>query len=192
MKDIEVFFVGRANAGKSAVLKELFGLKTRVGRRPGVTRAPVRYQLDNFVVLDLPGIGYRLGLNGYRRVLRDVIDGERHKLRPLSLGVQVIDGKSFLEITERHFKPLDVDLFEYLLDSEIDPIVAINKMDKIEEPEASLDKIVSQLGMLPPYKQWADRVVPISAKRHDVAQLRWLISHRLQRMKNKIGGNQLV
>jgi len=140
----------------------------------------------------LPGIGYRLGLNGYRRVLRDVIDGERHKLRPLSLGVQVIDGKSFLEITERHFKPLDVDLFEYLLDSEIDPIVAINKMDKIQEPEASLDKIVSQLGMLPPYKQWADRVVPISAKRHDVAQLRWLISYRLQKMKNKIGGNQLV
>jgi small GTP-binding protein len=171
MKDVEVFFVGRANAGKSAVLKELFGLKTRVGRRPGVTRAPVRYQLGSFTVIDLPGIGFRRGLNGYRRVLRDVIDG-----------------KSFLEITERHFKPLDVDLFEYLLDSEIDPIVAINKMDKIEEPEASLDKIVSLLGMLPPYKQWADRVVPISAKKHDVAQLKWLISHRLQGMKNKIGG----
>jgi hypothetical protein len=65
-------------------------------------------------------------------------------------------------------------------------------MDKIEEPEASLDKIVSLLGMLPPYKQWADRVVPISAKQHDVAQLRWLISHRLQGMKNKNRGKPLV
>jgi hypothetical protein len=65
-------------------------------------------------------------------------------------------------------------------------------MDKIEEPEASLDKIVSLLGMLPPYKQWADRVVPISAKQHDVAQLKWLISHRLQGMKNKIGGSQAL
>jgi small GTP-binding protein len=192
MKEIEVFFVGRANAGKSAVLKELFGLKTRIGRRPGVTRAPVRYQLDSFKVIDLPGIGFRRGLSGYRRVLSDVIEGERHKQRPQSLGVQVIDGKSFLEITERHFKPLDVDLFEYLLDFEIDPIIAINKMDKIEEHEASLDKIVSRLGMLPPYKQWADRVVPISAKRHDVGQLKWLISHRLQDMRNKIGGSEVL
>ncbi|MGA3199410.1 MAG: GTP-binding protein EngB [Halobacteriota archaeon] len=192
MKEIEVFFVGRANAGKSAVLKELFGLKTRIGRRPGVTRAPVRYQLDSFIVIDLPGIGFRRGLSGYRRVLSDVIEGERHKQRPQSLGVQVIDGKSFLEITERHLKPLDVDLFEYLLDFEIDPIIAINKMDKIEEHEASLDKIVSRLGMLPPYKQWADRVVPISAKRHDVGQLKWLISHRLQDMRKKIGGSEVL
>ena len=192
MKEIEVFFVGRANAGKSAVLKELFGLKTRIGRRPGVTRAPVRYQLDSFIVIDLPGIGFRRGLNGYRRVLSDVIEGERHKRRPRSLGVQVIDGKSFLEITERHSKPLDVDLFEYLLDFEIDPIIAINKMDKIKEHEASLDKNVARLGMLPPYKQWADRVVPISAKRHDVAQLKWLISHRLQDMKNKIRESEVL
>ena len=192
MKEIEVFFVGRANAGKSAVLKELFGLKTRIGSRPGVTRAPVRYQLDSFIVIDLPGIGFRRGLNGYRRVLSDVIEGERHKRRPRSLGVQVIAGKSFLEITERHSKPLDVDLFEYLLDFEIDPIIAINKMDKIKEHEASLDKIVSRLGMLPPYKQWADRVVPISAKRHDVAQLKLLISHRLQDMKNKIRESEVL
>jgi len=187
-----VFFVGRANAGKSAVLKELFGLRTRVGRRPGVTKAPVRYRLDSLVVIDLPGIGFRRGLNGYRRVLREVIEGERYKVRPQLLAVQVIDGKSFLEVTERHCKPLDVDLFEYLLDFEIDTIIAINKMDKIEEREASLDKIVSRLGMLPPYKQWADCVVPISAKRHDVAQLRWLISHRLQDMKSKIGGSQVL
>ena len=192
MKEIEVFFVGRANAGKSAVLKELFGLNTRVGRRPGVTRAPVRYRLGRLVVIDLPGIGFRRGLNGYRRVLREVIEGERYKLQPQSLAVQVIDAKSFLEITERHCKPLDVDLFEYLLDFEIDPIIAINKMDKIQEHEASLDKIVSRLGMLPPYKQWADRVVPISAKRHDVAQLRWLISHRLQGMKSKIEGSDVL
>jgi len=192
MKEIEVFFVGRANAGKSAVLKELFGLKTRVGRRPGVTRAPMRYRLDSFIVIDLPGIGFRRGLNGYRRVLSAVIEGERHERRPRSLGVQVIDGKSFLEITERHLKPLDADLFEYLLDFGIDPIIAINKMDKIEEHDASLDKIVSQLGMLPPYKQWADHVVPISAKQHDVAQLKWLILHRVQDMKNKIAGSEVL
>jgi GTP-binding protein EngB required for normal cell division len=102
--------------------------------------------------------------------------------------VQIIDAKSFLDIIERHSRPLDVDLFEDLLDFEVDPIVAINKMDKIETHEASLNKIVSRLGMLPPYKQWIDRVVPISAKKHDVAELRWLISHRLQRLR-EIGEN---
>jgi GTP-binding protein EngB required for normal cell division len=191
MMEIEVLFVGRSNAGKSSVLKELFGLKTRVGRRPGVTRTPVRYQLDDFTVVDLPGIGFRRGLNGYRRVLRDVIGGKEGKRRRQFLAVQVIDGKSFLEIIERHFRPLDVDLFEYLLDLEIDPIIAINKLDKIEEQETSLDKIVSHLGMLPPYKQWADRVVPISAKNHDVAQLRWLISHQVQDLRNKIGKSRV-
>ena len=90
---------------------------------------------------------------------------------------------SFLEISNRYFRPLDVDLFEYLLELQIDPIVAINKMDKISEREATLNKIVEQLGMLPPYRQWIDRVVPLSAKKHDVAELKWLISHRLQRLR---------
>lgn len=183
-----MFFVGRANAGKSTVIKELFGLKTRTGRNPGVTRAPVRHRLGNLVVIDLPGIGFRRGLNSYRSMLRTIIENSRNRRQPLPLGVQIIDAKSFLEIIERHSRPLDVDLFEDLLDFEVDPIVAINKMDKIEAHEASLNKIVSRLGMLPPYKQWIDRVVPISAKKHDVADLRWLISHRLQRLR-EIGEN---
>ncbi|MEI7827302.1 MAG: GTP-binding protein EngB [Euryarchaeota archaeon] len=183
MKDIEVFFVGRTNAGKSTVIKELFGLKTRTGRNPGVTRAPVRHRLGNLIVIDLPGIGFRRGRYGYRSMLRTIIESSRDRHQPLPLGVQIIDAKSFLEIIERHSKPFDVDLFDDLLDFEIDPIVAINKMDKIESHEASLNEIVSRLGMLPPYKQWIDRVVPISAKKHDVAELRWLISYRLQRLR---------
>ena len=99
------------------------------------------------------------------------------------LVVQIIDAKSFLKIIERHSRPLDVDLFEYLLDLEIDPIVAINKMDKIEAHEANLNNIVSQLGMLPPYRQWIDRVAPISAKKHDVSELRWLINCRIQHLR---------
>ncbi len=183
-----MFFVGRTNAGKSTVIKELFGLKTRTGRNPNVTRGPVRHRLGNLVVIDLPGIGFRRGLHSYRSMLRTIIESSRDGHQPLPLGVQIIDAKSFLDLIERHSRPLDVDLFEDLLDFEVDPIVAVNKMDKIEMHEASLNKIVSRLGMLPPYKQWIDRVVPISAKKHDVAELRWLISHRLQRLR-EIGEN---
>ena len=54
MKCIELFFVGRTNAGKSTVIKELFGLKTRTGKNPGVTKIPVRYELGDLIVTDLP------------------------------------------------------------------------------------------------------------------------------------------
>jgi GTP-binding protein EngB required for normal cell division len=183
MNQVEVVFVGRSNAGKSTVIKELFGLKTRTGRKAGVTRTPIRYKLKDVEIIDLPGIGFRRGLANYRSVLRDLIDGARRRCQPLPLGVQIVDAKSFLEISDRHSRPLDVDLFDCLLELQIDPIVAINKMDKIAERDASLNTIVSQLGMLPPYQQWIDRVVPLSAKKHEVAELKWLISHRLQRLR---------
>jgi GTP-binding protein EngB required for normal cell division len=183
MKCIELFFVGRTNAGKSTVIKELFGLKTRMGKNPGVTKVPVRYELGDLIVTDLPGIGFRRGLISFQSMLRDIAEHTRDKRQQPLLAVQIIDAKSFLKIIERHSRPLDVDLFEYLLDFEIDPIVAINKMDKIEAHEVNLNNIVSQLGMLPPYRQWIDRVVPISAKKHDVSELRWLIKHRVQHLR---------
>jgi GTP-binding protein EngB required for normal cell division len=182
MKCIELFFVGRVNAGKSTVIKELFGLKTRMGKNPGVTKIPVRYELGDLIVTDLPGIGFRRGLVGFQSILRDIAENTRKRQQP-PLAVQIIDAKSFLKIIERHSRPLDVDLFEYLLDLEINPIVAINKMDKIEAHEANLNSIVSQLGMLPPFRQWIDRVVPISAKKHDVSELRWLINYRIQHLR---------
>jgi GTP-binding protein EngB required for normal cell division len=183
MKCIELFFVGRTNAGKSTVIKELFGLKTRTGKKPGVTKVPVRYELGDLIVTDLPGIGFRHGLISFQSMLRDITENMRDKRQQPPLAVQIIDAKSFLKIIERHSRPLDIDLFEYLLDREIDPIVAINKMDKIEAHEANLNNIVSQLGMFPPYRQWIDRVVPISAKKHDVSGLRWLINYRIQNLR---------
>jgi len=183
MKCIELFFVGRTNAGKSTVINELFGLKTRTGKNPGVTKVAVRYELGDLIVTDLPGIGFRRGLISFQSMLRDITENIRDKRQQPRLAVQIIDAKSFLKIIERHSRPLDIDLFEYLLDREIDPIVAINKMDKIEAHEANLNNIVSQLGMLPPYRQWIDRVVPISAKKHDVSGLRWLINYRIQNLR---------
>ena len=184
MNQVGVFFAGRSNAGKSTVIKVLVGLKTRTGRQPGVTRAPIRYELEDVEIIDLPGIGFRRGLKEYKSMLLDILDEARARRQPAPLGVQIIDAKSFLDVSDRHSKPLDVNLFESLLELQIDPIVAINKMDKIVERDASLDKIVLQLGMLPPYGQWIDRVVPLSAKKHEVAELKWLISHRLQCLRD--------
>ncbi len=180
MKNIEVIFVGRANAGNSTLIKVLFGFKARIGRRPGVTQTPRRYQLEGLAVTDFPGLGFTRDLRGYEREVSKTIE---HLVRDLDrpvIGVHVIDAVSFLEVAQRHTVPLDVEIFEYLLDLDIDPIVAVNKVDKLKTLEESMDAIVAWLGMLPPYKQWTDRVVPVSAKRVQVAALRRILKQRIQ------------
>ncbi len=184
MTYIEIAVVGRANAGKSTLIKTLFGLKARAGRRPGVTRTPVRYQLDGLAVTDFPGLGFTRELRGYERVVARTIEHLVNDLDRHVIGVHVIDAASFLATLQRHTVPLDVEIFEYLLDLDIDPIVAVNKIDKLEAVDESMNTIVLQLGMFPPYKQWADRVVPASAKKGQVAALRRLLKQRIQDVTN--------
>ncbi|MGZ4901521.1 MAG: GTP-binding protein EngB [Halobacteriota archaeon] len=184
MKSVEIFFVGRANAGKSTLIKELFGCKARTGRRPGITKKPLRYQLEGLAVTDFPGLGFRRDLKGFERLVSETIERMVRDLNRQIIGVHVIDAVSFLNVLQRHAVPLDVDIFEYLLDLDIDPIVAVNKVDKLKTLEESMNTIVSRLGMLPPYKQWTDRVVPVSAKRGSIAALRRLIRQRIQGMAN--------
>jgi len=184
MKSIEIFFVGRANAGKSTLIKELFGCKARAGRRPGITKMPIRYQLEGLAVTDFPGLGFRRDLKGFESLVGETIEYKVKDLDHQIVGVHVIDAVSFLNVLQRHSVPLDIDIFEYLLDLDIDPIVAVNKVDKLKRLEESMNAIVSRLGMLPPYKQWTDRVVPVSAKKGSVAALRRLIKQRVQGIVN--------
>ncbi len=185
MKGIEIVFVGRANAGKSTLIRELFGLKPRIGRRAGVTQTPVRYEREGFAVTDFPGLGFARELKNYERVVSETIEHLVKDLDKHIIGVHVIDAVSFLGVLQRHALPLDVEIFEYLLDLDIDPIVAVNKIDKLKTCEEGMNTIVLPLGMFPPYKQWADRVVPISAKKGQVAALKRALAQRMQDVKNE-------
>ncbi len=180
MQDVEIFFVGRATAGKSTLIKELFRVKARIGRRPGVTTTPLRYQIEGLTITDFPGLGFRRDLKGYEHVVSNTIEHLVRSLDRLVIGVHVIDAVSFLKVVRQHAVPLDVEIFEYLLELDIDPIIAVNKVDKLKTLDESMDTIVSQLGMLPPYKQWIDRVVPVSAKTGQVTTLRRLLTQRIQ------------
>ena len=51
----EIIFVGRSNVGKSSLLRELFGAKVRVGKRPGVTLRPTYIQISDLLITDMPG-----------------------------------------------------------------------------------------------------------------------------------------
>ena len=72
-----------------------------------------------------------------------------------------------------------MELFEFLTELGLDVIVAANKMDKVTDPDATLDEIGERLGMLPPWRQWRDRIAPISAKAGEIEPLKEIIRSKI-------------
>jgi GTP-binding protein EngB required for normal cell division len=148
-----------------------------------VTTKATNYQLNDLIITDLPGFGFMSGIEGFERIQGELIKYVEEHHKRILVGIHVIDAGSFIEIAERHNVPVDVEIFDFLLDLNIDTILAINKMDKVRNPEKELNKMISKLGMLPPYKQWIDRIAPVSAKKGEVYELKKLIVNRLHYAK---------
>jgi GTP-binding protein EngB required for normal cell division len=189
----EVVFIGRSNVGKSTLMRELIGLKVRIGKRPGVTQRPNYYRFGDLLVTDMPGYGYMKGVD-YKKQhkLRDLIVKYFEDNAPrIICAVQVVDAKSFSEVVDRWDGrgevPIDLELFAFLKDLNIPVIVAVNKIDNIYDRERNmvLDDIALRLGFSPPWTGWMDRIAPISAKKGDVELLRRLIKDKLWAIKRQ-------
>ena len=77
-------------------------------------------------------------------------------------------------------------LFEFLHELGVDVLIAANKIDKVEDVDETLDGIAQRLGMMPPWKQWIDVIVPVSAKKGKISDLKNNFQKRLESMrKNK-------
>ncbi|MFQ6051126.1 MAG: GTP-binding protein EngB [Candidatus Hydrothermarchaeota archaeon] len=169
---MQVIFVGRSNVGKSSVLRMITGKKIPVGKKPGVTRRINKYFLNDLVFVDFPGFGFMYGVPGrvQERVKRDLIRYIEENREEILFGVQIIDGKSFMEIVERWERrgqiPIDIEFFELLEELDLNPLLVVNKIDKIrkEKLDEVLNQICEKLGLLPPWRQWLDRFIPVSAK----------------------------
>jgi len=185
---MEIVLVGRSNVGKSSVIRQLTGKRVRVGKRPGVTRKPYRYRCGELDVVDMPGFGFMAGVSRERQeqiktgIVRYL---ERNRERIL-FALEVIDARAFSEIVERWERrdhiPVDVEMFQFLQELELRPIVVVNKIDLIypEERDGVLDDVCEKLGLSPPWRQWTDVVVPTSAKTGEgVRELRRLVGKRL-------------
>ncbi len=186
---MELVLVGRSNVGKSSVIRQLTGKRVRVGKRPGVTRRPYHYRCGELDVVDMPGFGFMAGVSRERReeiktsIVRYL---ERNRERILS-ALEVIDARAFGEIVERWERrgqvPVDVEMFQFLQELELRPIVIVNKIDLIypEERDGVLDDVCEKLGLPLPWRQWSDVVTPISAKTGEgVRELRRLVVERLR------------
>ncbi len=172
-RDAEVVLVGRSNVGKSTLMRELTGHSVETGGKPGVTRQPNHYDwaAEDFVLTDLPGFGFMSGVEADRReqIKTDVVRYVETNAEHILVGVLVVDGKSVVDIIDRHSGPdsipYDVEMFHFLQELEIPTVVAVNKMDKVDDRDERLDELCDRLGLLPPWQQWQDTIAPISAKR---------------------------
>ena len=178
-RDSEVVFVGRSNVGKSTLMREITGHTFETGRKPGVTRSPNFYdwhELD-FVLTDLPGFGFMSGVPDEVReeIKTNVVRYVEEHADSILVGVLVVDGKAVVDIIDRHTGrgevPHDVELFHFLGDVGIPRIVAVNKMDKVDDRDERLDELCDRLGLVPPWQQWSDTIAPISAKKGRIEPL---------------------
>lgn len=189
--NLEIIFVGRSNVGKSSLLKELFGAKVKVGKRPGVTLRPSHIHVSDLRITDMPGFGFMSGVKDRKQdIVKDkTVHYIENNAEKIKIGVLVIDSPAFPEIVDRWDSreqiPIDIEMFDFLREIGIDTIIAANKMDKVKENEYDLllDEIAFRLGLEPPWQNWKHLIAPISTKKGDIKALKGLLRDRLHEMK---------
>lgn len=131
---IEIAFSGRSNVGKSSLINKIFNRKNlaRVSSMPGKTATINFYSLENIYIVDLPGYGYANVSKSEKKKWGDLIgsylgDTERE----LALVFQLID--------MRHPPSKDdIQMIDFLIDSEIPFVVVLTKADKLKPTQREL------------------------------------------------------
>lgn len=190
-RNAEVVLLGRSNVGKSTVMREITGHDVTTGQSPGVTREPNHYDWisQDFVVTDLPGFGFMSGVDADRReqIKTDVVRYLEAHAEKILVGVVILDGKSVVDIIDRHSGPEEiphaVELYYLLEDLGIPAVLAVNKMDKVDDRDDRLDAIADRFGLLPPWTQWRDVIAPITAKHGRIDALNEAVRTHLEAAK---------
>ncbi|MFQ3283299.1 MAG: small GTP-binding protein [Natronomonas sp.] len=186
-RDAEVVLVGRSNVGKSTLMREITGHSFDTGGSPGVTTQPNHYDwaAEDFVITDLPGFGFMSGVpdDVRERIKTDVVRYVETNAEKILVGVLVVDGKAAVDIIDRHSGPdeipHDVELFGFFQELGVPVVVAVNKMDKVDDRDERLDALAERLGLYPPWKQFDEILAPISAKRGSIEPFNQAVRHHL-------------
>jgi GTP-binding protein EngB required for normal cell division len=188
---MEILLLGRSNVGKSSVIRKLTSKRVPVGKRPGVTRKPLRLKLGELEIVDMPGFGYMAGMSREKQetVKTEIVRYVEKNRENIIFVLEVIDARAFGQIVERWERrdqvPVDIEMFQFLQEMELHPIVVVNKIDLIypEERDMMLDEICEKLGLPSPWRQWLDTIVPISAKSGEgIQELKKLVKQRFSEL----------
>ncbi len=166
----KIIFVGRSNVGKSSTIRALTGKRVKVGKRPGVTLKPSFIPFGRHTIVDMPGFGFMQGVSKKRQEeIKDLIVHYLENSEDIILAVQITNAKVFSKIAkrwdERGHVPVEIEMFHFLKELELRPILAANKIDKIpkSQRDETLDEMSKLLGLERGWQQTGD-IVPISAK----------------------------
>ncbi len=191
-RDDEIILVGRSNVGKSTIMRELTGHAVKTGKKPGVTRKPNHFDWSSqsFMFTDLPGFGFMSGVEGDHQeaIQTDIVHYIEDNADHILAAVLVVDGKSVIDIIDRHSErgeiPHDVEMFHFLDELGIPTVVAVNKMDKVDDKDVRLNELCDRLGLFPPWQQWKDETIaPITAKKGRIHALREALAFHLHEAK---------
>ncbi len=184
----KIAVAGRSNVGKSSLIRAITGAKLRVGKKPGVTLTPreIPYKAG-YILVDLPGFGFMRGVDrSYQEKVKDFIIDFLENNQEIALAIEVINLVSFEEIAQRWDKrgmiPFEVELFQFLQELDLNPIVVANKIDKIprRELDAKLNSLSRWLGLGEDWKEHRDTIAPVSAKKKiGIRELVHLINKKL-------------
>ncbi|WP_292459909.1 GTP-binding protein EngB [Methanothermococcus sp.] len=172
IKKPQVIIVGRSNVGKSTLVRLITNKNVRVGKKPGVTLKINKYDMGNYILVDLPGFGFMTGIDKkvQDKIKDKIVKYIEDNAEKIACSIILIDAKAFPEIVDRWDKrdeiPIDIEMFDFLNELELNPLILVNKMDKIKKNlwDRHLDNIVELFGYPAPWRQWLDIVVVGSLK----------------------------
>ena len=127
---IEIAFAGHSNVGKSTLINKIFNRKNlaRVSSVPGKTATINFYSLENIYFADLPGYGYAKVSKSEKERWSGLIEGYLSSDRDIRLVFMLVD--------MRHAPTNDdVQMINYLIDTEMPFVLVLTKDDKLKKTE---------------------------------------------------------
>ncbi|MCP4354605.1 MAG: YihA family ribosome biogenesis GTP-binding protein [Proteobacteria bacterium] len=126
----EVAFIGRSNVGKSSLINAFLGRNklARTSNTPGATRSIHFYDIEKFLLVDLPGYGYAKLSKAKSAQINRWVSSYLGSRRSLKLVCVLVDSRHGLKDSDRN-------MLRVLAELGVQSQVILTKLDKAKAAE---------------------------------------------------------